>query len=98
MKVAYTLFSRVGVAILRAVIGGQLRVSHNSHPAFLDWSNTDSMAIELTAFYSDCEHEVLQVETGCWITLTYNLYVPEHVGSVLQRRPVTLAPFTFALL
>ena len=32
-------------------------------------------AIKWAAFYSDCEHEVLEVRSGHRITLTYNLYV-----------------------
>jgi len=64
-------------------------VSHNGHSTFFDWSNANPTTIEWAAFYSDCEHEVLQVESGHRVTLTYNLYVSEHVGSVLQNHPVT---------
>jgi hypothetical protein len=48
-----------------------------------DWG--DSEAINWAAFYSDCEHEVIQVTKGHRITLTYNLYVSEHRGAVLTK-------------
>ena len=38
-----------------------------------DWSKDDSN-ISWAAFYSDVEHEVLEVTEGHRITLTYNLY------------------------
>ncbi|KAI7207512.1 hypothetical protein KC333_g9411, partial [Hortaea werneckii] len=37
-------------------------------------------AINWTAFYSDCTHEVLPVQTGHRITLTYNLYLSRGTG------------------
>jgi hypothetical protein len=51
--------------------GGNLVIRHNSRVANYDWSS--SKDIEWAAFYSDCEHEVLQVTQGHRITLTYNL-------------------------
>jgi len=38
-----------------------------------DWSKNDS-CVSWAAFYSDVEHEVLEVANGHRITLTYNLY------------------------
>ena len=37
-------------------------------------------AINWTAFYSDCEHEVLPVHSGHRITLTYNLFLSRGTG------------------
>lgn len=51
--------------------GGNLVIRHNNRVANYDWSS--SKEIEWAAFYSDCEHEVLQVTQGHRITLTYNL-------------------------
>ncbi|KAK4695497.1 hypothetical protein P7C71_g2267, partial [Lecanoromycetidae sp. Uapishka_2] len=45
-----------------------------------DWSNEDADVISWAAFYSDCEHEVQEVESGHRITLTYNLYVRLHIS------------------
>jgi hypothetical protein len=48
-------------------------------------------SIEWAAFYSDCEHEVHEVQSGHRVTLTYNLYVHERLGAVLRRHPTTRA-------
>lgn len=66
--------------------GGQLVVRHHGEEMMFDWStkalrgSTDPAispvdAIRWAAFYSDCEHEVLEVTEGHRITLTYNLFV-----------------------
>ncbi|KAE8442380.1 hypothetical protein EG329_003396 [Mollisiaceae sp. DMI_Dod_QoI] len=91
-----TQFGSLVVALPHPHEGGQLRVSHKGHSTFFDWSNTDSKDIQWAAFYSDCEHEVLEVKSGHRITLTYNLYVTEQVGGVLQRNP-TADPSLFPL-
>ncbi|KAH9842211.1 P4Hc domain containing protein [Teratosphaeria destructans] len=41
-----------------------------------------SSSIHWAAFYSDCEHEVLEVTSGHRITLTYNLYVRCGAGNL----------------
>ena len=45
--------------------GGQLRVSHQGSEKMWDWSSKeadeDGQVIHWAAFYSDCEHEVLEV-------------------------------------
>lgn len=73
-----------------------MKVSHKGHDTVFDWSNSDAKAIKWSAFYSDCKHEVLQVDSGHRITLTYNLYVSEHIGGVLQRYP-TVDPSMYPL-
>ncbi|KAH7386267.1 hypothetical protein BKA64DRAFT_645840 [Cadophora sp. MPI-SDFR-AT-0126] len=50
-------------------------------------TNTDATTIRWAAFYSDCEHEVLEVTSGHRVTLTYNLYVTESVGKILHPHP-----------
>jgi hypothetical protein len=71
--------------------GGQLRVSHKGGERVWDWSNEQAESIKWAAFYSDCEHEVLEVQSGHRVTLTYNLYVHERLGAVLRRHPATHA-------
>lgn len=65
-----------------------------------DWSSKeadeDCKAIHWAAFYSDCEHEVLEVQKGHRITLTYNLYIHERIGAVLSRNP-TADPQSYPL-
>jgi hypothetical protein len=50
--------------------GGELMVGHNEEWKAYGGSKT---ALSLVAFYADCRHEVLKVESGYRITLTYNL-------------------------
>ncbi|OAP60608.1 hypothetical protein AYL99_05610 [Fonsecaea erecta] len=55
--------------------GGQLVLRHQGQEKVFDWSGEkSSTAIQWAAFYSDCEHEVLEVTSGERVTLTYNLY------------------------
>lgn len=56
--------------------GGQLDVRHQGQSMRFDWSmpETARPEIQWAAFYSDCEHEVMEVTSGHRITLTYNLY------------------------
>jgi hypothetical protein len=67
--------------------GGQLRIAHGDEEVVYDWGNADPSSIEWAAFYSDCEHEVLEVTKGHRITLTYNLYVSEQLGGVIRSFP-----------
>jgi hypothetical protein len=54
--------------------GGQLIVRHQDQATTFDWSGPNK-DIKWAAFYSDCEHEVLEVTSGHRINLTYNLYM-----------------------
>jgi hypothetical protein len=47
--------------------------------------------VQWAAFYSDCEHEVLEVTAGHRITLTYNLYLSPGTG-LLAGRALSLQP------
>lgn len=49
---------------------------HQGREQVFDWSGDKKgrNAIQWAAFYSDCEHEVLEVTSGHRVTLTYNLY------------------------
>jgi hypothetical protein len=55
--------------------GGELQVRHRGHTVPFDFSSASTDVISWAAFYSDCEHEVLEVTSGHRITLTYNLFV-----------------------
>lgn len=57
-----------------------------------DWSaDAGPPAIRWAAFYSDCEHEVLEVRSGHRVTLTYNLYAVCGSGHLTGHCP-TLQP------
>ncbi|KAH8595823.1 hypothetical protein B0O99DRAFT_671823 [Bisporella sp. PMI_857] len=76
--------------------GGQLTATHKGQKSVFDWAEDHPNQIKLVAFYSDCEHEVLEVTSDHRITLTYNLYVNEHIGGVLRGFP-TADPSSYPL-
>ena len=45
-------------------------------------------SISWAAFYSDCEHEVLEVTEGHRLTLTYNLYCGRGNGQLGGNCPI----------
>ena len=69
-----TQFASLVVCLPSVHEGGALVLRHNRHSIEFDWSGTAPDKIQWAAFYSDCEHEVLPLVSGCRITLTYNLY------------------------
>lgn len=69
--------------------GGQLVVRHQGQVQTFDWSGS-SKDIKWAAFYSDCEHEVLEVTSGHRITLTYNLYMRHSLGDTRRNRAFDL--------
>jgi hypothetical protein len=67
------------------LLGGQLRVAHKGKErVYLGEQWLDLGTIRWVAFYSDCEHEVLPVTSGHRVTLTYQLYVSEGIGGLVQ--------------
>ncbi|KAK4153927.1 putative 2og-fe oxygenase family protein [Chaetomidium leptoderma] len=69
--------------------GGELEVRHNGKTMTFDWSSATTDSIQWAAFYSDCEHEVLEVRAGHRVTLTYNLYAV--AASPNPARPTDLS-------
>lgn len=73
--------------------GGQLAVRHQGREVTYNWGPESVSAIQWAAFFSDCEHEVLEVTKGHRVTLTYNLYwtlhgpasMSEHLGALDQK-------------
>ena len=49
-----------------------------------DWSSLDPRSITWAAFFSDCEHEVLEVTSGHRVTLTYNLFISSSPSGVIS--------------
>lgn len=70
----------VGTLVLAwpsAHIGGPLRVRHGSGEfAFSSQQLGHSSELRWCAFYADCRHEVLPVEEGWRVALTFDLVVP----------------------
>ncbi len=73
-------FGSLVVCLPCAHSGGALVVRHAGRSVTYDWSMTDEAqpVIRWAAFYSDCEHEVLEVTAGHRVTLTYNLFAVPH--------------------
>ncbi|OCL13928.1 hypothetical protein AOQ84DRAFT_429161 [Glonium stellatum] len=72
--------------------GGELIIRHQGKSLSFDWSNSALgepavPCVQWAAFYSDCEHEVLEVQSGHRITLTYNLYVSRGSGNLAGNCP-----------
>ena len=58
------------VTLPSSYTGGELMVGHNEEWKAYRGSKT---VLSLVAFYADCQHEVLKVQSGYRVTLTYNL-------------------------
>lgn len=71
------------VIILMSFSGGALAVRHNSQEVLFDWSSCNPDSVQWAAFFSDCEHEVLEVTEGHRVTLTYNLYWTDYGPSLM---------------
>lgn len=75
--------------------GGELRVAHQGREMLYDWSSSSARgdddarqpAVRWAAFYSDVEHEVLEVRSGHRVTLTYNLYAVRGGGLLAGECP-----------
>lgn len=68
------MFGSLVVCLPQQHKGGELLVRHEGKEQCFDWSSDAHAAVQWAAFYSDCEHEILPVESGHRVTLTYNLY------------------------
>ncbi|TVY39200.1 hypothetical protein LSUB1_G003079 [Lachnellula subtilissima] len=96
----FTQFGSLVVSLPNPHGGGILRVAHKGVERFFDLGSNDSKTsstIHWAAFYSDCEHEVLPVTSGHRITLTYQLYVSEHLGGVVNPTFPTADPKLYPL-
>jgi hypothetical protein len=70
-----------------AHIGGALRVQHADQTTTFASQQLQSDDIRWCAFYADCRHEVLPVEEGWRVALTYDLVVPKVVRSPRAQAP-----------
>ena len=71
------MFGSLVVCLPSQFSGGALVTRHNGQEIAYDWSSTcddPPEEVQWAAFYSDVEHEILCVEGGHRVTLTYNLY------------------------
>ena len=74
-----------------AHIGGTLRVSHGSRrQSFASQQLHGSSELRWFAFYADCRHEVLPVEEGWRVCLTFDLVAPRPERARLSPVPPAL--------
>lgn len=82
---ASTQFGSLVVCLSVEHEGGGLVVRHKGRSMTFNWSASNqgistAPGIKWAAFYSDVEHEVLEVTSGHRVTLMYNLYVSQDSG------------------
>ncbi|KAJ3119506.1 hypothetical protein HK098_005384 [Nowakowskiella sp. JEL0407] len=80
----------IGLPILHE--GGELIVRHRDHTQTFSFKPRDRCELMWVAFYSDCEHEILPVQSGLRITLTFNLYWSDRKRSSSIELDVTKYP------
>ena len=67
------MFGTLIVALPSLHAGGELVIRHHGREARLDLRCADVSEVAWAAFYADCEHEVLPIDSGCRLVLVYNL-------------------------
>ncbi|MBP6816854.1 MAG: 2OG-Fe(II) oxygenase, partial [Burkholderiaceae bacterium] len=67
------MFGTLIVALPSLHAGGELVIRHHGREARLDLRCADVSEVAWAAFYADCVHEVLPVDSGCRLVLVYNL-------------------------
>ncbi len=67
------MFGTLIVALPSLHTGGELVIRHREREARLDLRCADVSEVAWTAFYADCVHEVLPIDSGCRLVLVYNL-------------------------
>lgn len=81
-----TQFGSLVVCLPHEHKSGNLVVRHGSQNMDFDFASQSHVpVVQWAAFYSNCEHEVLEVESGHRITLTYNLYARLGAGQLNNR-------------
>ncbi|KAJ3545892.1 hypothetical protein NMY22_g2269 [Coprinellus aureogranulatus] len=85
------LFATLVIVLPTVHVGGNLLLGEKGELLNFDSAKkvydpeSNAPLIAFTAFYSDIEHEVLPVESGYRITLTYNLYFTEFDGPSMLK-------------
>ncbi|XP_037032882.1 uncharacterized protein LOC119071887 [Bradysia coprophila] len=83
------MFATLVVQLPSIYKGGQLIVRHDGKTVTSDFSSTDmsnTFSTFFTAFYCDCEHEVLKVTEGYRVCLVYNLISTRSIIATAPRR------------
>jgi len=79
------MFATLVLALPSEFSGGELVIRHKHDEVRLDLRRDEPSEITYAAFYADCRHEVLPVESGYRWALVYNLVRPD--GGPLPEAP-----------
>ncbi|CAM9837120.1 unnamed protein product, partial [Heterosigma akashiwo] len=82
------MFGTLIIQLPSKFTGGALVIEHAGETRTLDFSTNSSEAFHATAFYADCEHELLPVQSGWRLCLAYNLVMNP---SSMQQLPSACA-------
>lgn len=92
----HNMFGSLVVCLPSQFTGGSLVTRHGGQQVSYDWSSSpESPAKEIrwAAFYSDVEHEILQITEGYRVTLTYNLYSIDVNTTAVSSVDIETSPF-----
>lgn len=68
---------------------------HSGREVTFNWASDKASTLQWAAFFSDCEHEVLEVTKSHRLTLTYNLYWTSYGPASMADRLNVLEPESF---
>jgi predicted 2-oxoglutarate/Fe(II)-dependent dioxygenase YbiX len=88
------MFGTLIVALPSLHTGGELVIRHRGREARLELLCADVSELAWAAFYADCVHEVLPIDSGCRLVLVYNL---RRTGRGRLPRPLLYDKETAAL-
>ncbi len=90
------MFATLVIVLPSVYEGGELVVRHGEDEARFDLRSPDPAEVAFAAFYADCRHEVLPLDSGFRPTLIYNLVrrgsgpLPEPPGHEAERERVAV--------
>lgn len=76
-----TMFGSLVVCLPQPHTGGALIVRHDNDEHRFNWGAESEDKTQWGAFYCNCEREIIPVETGHRITMTYNLFAVKSSSS-----------------
>ena len=81
------MFGTLIIQLPSKFTGGALVIEHASEKKTFDFSSKSHEGFYATAFYADCEHELLPIKTGWRLCLAYNLLMCRKDNISLQELP-----------
>ncbi|KAK9813504.1 hypothetical protein WJX73_003015 [Symbiochloris irregularis] len=86
------MFATMVILLPSVYQGGELVVQHNGKSKTFDFSAANGYSLCCAAFYADCKHQLLPVQSGYRLALVYNLVHAANVPKpILRDRAETIA-------